>query len=245
MLRGGLQSALLVVSLASAIGAPATRAEAQQVAYAASAFTELDSATQAALIREMDGARTRGLPLRPLEAKVREGQIKRAEPARIRSAVAALIVRLDSARAALGASAKDAELVAAADALSAGADGNALRTLRAAGTGRDLAAPLGALAQLVATGVPSKRAASMVVELLRRNAAPTALLTFGNAVESDVGAGVPAEESAVFRLRAIEASLASGGRTTAASPATSDPGGVYTGSNGSTGQIGAPPRRKP
>jgi len=224
------------------MGATASTAHAQQVAYAANALTELDSATQAALLREVDRARTRGLPVQPLEAKVREGQIKRAEPARIRSAVAALVVRLDSARAALGTSSREAELVAGADALSAGADGSALRTLREAGAGRDLAAPLGALAQLVATGVPSRRATAMILELLRRNAAPTALLTFGNAVETDVGAGVPAEESAVFRLRAIEASLNGGDKLSASTPTTNDPGGVYT---GSSGQPGAPPRRKP
>ena len=44
----------------------------------------------------------------------------------------------------------------------------------------------------------------MIVELLKHGVAPREVLAFGVAVESDVGAGVPAEESAVFRLRAIE-----------------------------------------
>ena len=180
--------------LALALGTTASAARAQQVAYAAGA-TSLDSATQAALRREMSHAQARGLPVEPLEAKVREGQIKRAAPARIRGAVAALAARLDSARSALGAASNVAEIVAGADALAAGADAGALRTLRANGGARDLAAPLGALAQLVASGVAPGRATQMIVELAqaRRGAARGA--AFGIAVESDVGAGVPAERS--------------------------------------------------
>lgn len=194
------------LALLAAIAAAAlpSIAAAQQVAYAAAAVSELDSATQAAVLRELGRAQTRGLPVQPLVAKVREGQIKRAAPERIRIAVAALAARLDSARSALGPRSNAAELVAGADALAAGVDQASLRTVRAASASRDLSAPLGALAQLVASGVPARRATQMIVELLRRDAGPHEMLAFGNAVETDVGAGVPAEESAVFRLRAIE-----------------------------------------
>ena len=177
---------------------------AQQVAHAASAVAELDSVTQAAVVRELAFARTRGLPVQPLVAKVREGQIKRAAPERIRHAVAALATRLDSARAALGTASNAAELIAGADAIAAGVDMATLRLVRAASGPRDVSAPLGALAQLVASGVPLRRATQMIVELVKRDARPSEMLAFGIAVESDVGAGVPAEESAVFRLRAIE-----------------------------------------
>ena len=98
---------------------PAT-GRAQQVAYAASAVAELDSATQAAVLRELGRARSRGLPVQPLVAKVREGQVKRAAPDRIRLAVSALATRLDSARAALGPASSAAEIVAGADAIAAG-----------------------------------------------------------------------------------------------------------------------------
>jgi hypothetical protein len=201
--------ALFVVALALSAWTGAARdAHGQQVAYAAG--TSLDSVTQAALRREMGRAQARGIPLEPLEAKVREGQIKRAAPARIHSAVVALATRLDSARAALGPASNAAELVAGADALAAGADAGALRTLRTTGGARDLAAPLGALAQLVASGVAPRRATQMIVELLKRGVAPREVLAFGVAVESDVGAGVPAEESAVFRLRSIESAVNGG-----------------------------------
>lgn len=197
MRRAVLLAALALCALSS-VGA------AQQVAFAAAAVSELDSATRAAVIRELGRAQTRGLPVQPLVAKVREGQIKRAAPARIRLAVAILAARLDSARSAIGPGSNAAEIVAGADALAAGVDPASLRAVRDASGSRDVSAPLGALAQLVASGVPVRRATHMIVELLKRDAGPHELLAFGNAVETDVGAGVPAEESAVFRLRAIE-----------------------------------------
>ncbi|HEX7979233.1 MAG TPA: hypothetical protein VF461_11560 [Gemmatimonadaceae bacterium] len=235
--------ALFVVALALGASAGAARVVgAQQVAYAAGAAS-LDSVTQAALRREMSRAQERGLPVEPLEAKVREGQIKRAAPARIRSAVTALATRLDSARSALGPMSNAAELVAGADALAAGADVGALRTLRATGGARDLAAPLGALAQLVASGVAPSRATQMVVELLKRGVAPREVLAFGVAVESDVGAGVPAEESAVFRLRAIESAVNGGVSASAVSGAYTDPGMLNLGGKSGTGDAAKPKRR--
>ena len=214
-------------------------AGAQQPVFAASTVSTLDSATQASLTRELGEARARGLPVEPLVAKVREGLLKRARPERIQGAVVVLARRLDSARAALGAGSNSAELVAGADALSAGADVAALRAIRSASGARDVAAPLGALAQLVATGIPSKRAAKMIVDLLARDISPSQVLAFGVAVETDVGAGMPASESALFRMRQIEASIVSGDLATAASPGGDGtipkPPGVRSG----------PPRRRP
>jgi hypothetical protein len=232
-----------VVGLAAAlvISLPA-RGTAQQVAFAANTLSELDSATRAAVTRELGRAQSRGLPVQPLVAKVREGQIKRAAPERIRLAVAALAARLDSARAALGSGSNAAELVAGADALSAGVSQGALREVRAASGARDLAAPLGALAQLVASGVPMRRATAMVVELLRRNAGSNEMLAFGVAVEADVGAGVPAEESALFRLRAIESQGVGSERITVTAP----PGDPLTQVPSSGGGGGSTkPKRRP
>jgi len=237
--------ALFVITLVIVAATGRVRdVRAQQVAYAAGA-SSLDSATQAALRREMSRAEARGLPLEPLQAKVREGQIKRAAPARIRSAVVALATRLDSARAALGPASNAAELVAGADALAAGADAGALRVLRTTGGARDLAAPLGALAQLVASGVAPGRATQMIVELLKRGVAPREVLAFGVAVESDVGAGVPPEESAVFRLRAIESAV--NGGATAATAVDQGGFGQVTGpaSGGPTTGDAARPKRRP
>src|SRR5690348_1784803 len=101
----------VLTALVVAVACPAA-VEAQQVAYAANAVSELDSATQAAVMRELGRARSRGLPVQPLVAKVREGQVKRATPDRIRFAVSALAARLDSARAALGPTSTTPEIVA-------------------------------------------------------------------------------------------------------------------------------------
>jgi len=227
---------LALIATLAALTPPALAA--QQVAYAASAVADLDSATQAAVVRELGRARTRGLPIQPLVAKVREGQIKRAAPERIRVAVAALSVRLDSARSALGPASRDAEIVAGADAIAAGVDQSSLRAVRAASGARDLAAPLGALAQLVASGVGNRRATQMILELLKKDAGPRELLAFGMDVEKDVGAGVPAEESALFRLRAIEAQGIGADRLTVSAPNV-DPSSLGTSGNASA------PKRKP
>jgi hypothetical protein len=203
MSRGMVAQMLMTCALTATLP---VAARAQAPVFAASAPTPLDSTLDAVLGREIELARARGVPAAPLLAKVREGRLKRAPGARIRLAIAALAARLDTARAALGAGATTDELVAGADALSAGASAAALRTVRAAAPNRSIAAPLGALAQLVASGVPPTRAASMIVELLHRNATPAQVLAFGNSVESDAAGGVPAEESAVFRLHGISSS---------------------------------------
>ena len=222
-----------MAALSTALALPSAVA-AQQVAYAATAVAELDSVTQAAVVRELGRARARGLPVQPLVAKVREAQVKRAAPARIRIAVAALAARLDSARSALGPTSNVAEIVAGADAIAAGADPASLRAVRAASGARDLSAPLGALAQLVASGVNTRRATQMIVELLRKDAGPRELLAFGIAVETDVGAGVPAEESAVFRLRAIETQGIGTDRLTVTAPDGYPLTQPATGSSGGT-----------
>lgn len=183
------------------------RVSAQQVAYAAGLNPELDSTTQAAVTREFAHARERNLPLEPLVAKVREGVLKSAKGGQIRVAVARLAVRLDSARAALGSNSTLDELVAGAEALSAGAGAASLRELRAAAPGHAIAAPLGTLAQLVLSGVQPRRAVDMIVELLRRNATTTQLATLGNLVEGDVASGLRPDESASIRMRGIEGSL--------------------------------------
>ncbi|MES2180431.1 MAG: hypothetical protein V4550_21445 [Gemmatimonadota bacterium] len=179
---------------------------AQQVAYAATLGPELDSATQAQLTREFARARERGLPVEPLAAKVREGRLKNARGALIHVAVMKLAERLATARMALGAESTTDELIAAADALSFGADESSLRTVRAATT-RSIAAPLGTLAQLVASGVAPRKAAEMIVTLMKRNATPAQLLALGNLVEVDVAAGLRANDAAIIRMRGIEGSL--------------------------------------
>ncbi|MEO8336129.1 MAG: hypothetical protein ABI664_14215 [bacterium] len=193
-------------------------AAAQNVAFASNVSGELDSASAAAVVREIARAKERGLPVEPLMAKVREGRLKRAAGPRIRTAVVKLAERLDSARAALGGQSSVEELVAGADAIAAGASEASLRALRSATT-KPIAAPIGTLAQLVASGVAPQRATEMIVTLLRKNASPAVVLALGNLVEADVASGLRAEESAIFRLRGIEGSLGFTGDALTNSPA--------------------------
>src|SRR5688500_9553042 len=80
----------------------------------------VDARTRAAVERIIDSARVAGLPAEPLIDKTLEGAMKGAESSRIIGAVSALSKRLGAARMALGTSTGDAELVAAAGALSVG-----------------------------------------------------------------------------------------------------------------------------
>ena len=198
----GLRTALIA---ALVVLAPPAALHAQELAYGAS-LTDLDSATQVLLGKEISLARARGLPVEPLIAKVREGRLKRAPSARIRVAVERLSERLGTAREALGANSTPEELTAGADAIAAGAQASSLRAVRAA-TSHIVTAPVGALAQLLASGVTETKAMEMVLSLLRRNAAPAVLVALGNQVEADVSTGLSPSASAAFRLRAIENQL--------------------------------------
>ena len=219
------------------VSTPRASLQAQDVAYAAS-LSELDSATQVALGTEMARARARGLPVDPLIAKVREGRLKRAPAARIRAAVERLSERLSVARDALGAMSSSEEVIAGADAIAAGAQPATLRAVRAATT-QSVTASIGALAQLLASGVSETKAMDMVLSLLRRHAPPAALIALGNQVETDVATGLSASASAAFRLRAIETQLSD---ATAASAVFGNFGDATA--VGSTPPSGAP-RRKP
>ena len=215
----------MVACLLPCIATP--RAGAQQVAYAASPGAMLDSATLAAVTREMSRARLIGIPVEPLVAKVREGRLKRAPGPRIQAAVEHLVERLTAARTALGAESSAEEVIAGADAIAAGADGASLRALRAATT-KAIAGPIGTLAQLIASGVEQRKAVEMIIALLRRNAAPAQVLALGNMVEADVASGLQANEAAAFRLRGIEGSLGlTSGNATVASPVVG--GGLQSG----------------
>lgn len=226
-----LRRSRLALSVIIALGAiPSSALPAQSRA----SLVTLDSASDAGILRELEHASARGIPAEPLLAKVREGRLKRAGASRISGAVAALATRLDSARAALGGRATLEELSAGADALAAGATPAALRALRDAAPARPIGPSLGALAQLVASGVAARRAVEMITELLRRNVAAARVIAFGNAVESDAAAGVPAEESATFRLHTISQPAATN-TVTSASP--SDPASI--------GGVTAAPRAAP
>ena len=127
----------------------------------------LDTATATRVQRVVDSARSAGLPTEPLVQKALEGGTLGASGERIVAAVEALHGQLGRARDALGESASDAELTAAAGALRAGLPPGALRRLQSLRSGRPLVVPIAVLTDLVAEGVPAEQATRSVLDLAR------------------------------------------------------------------------------
>jgi hypothetical protein len=188
----------------------------------------LDSVTNAVVMRSVDSARTRGLPVEPLVDKALEGATKRAAGPRIQAAVSALLRRLEMARDALAPNPSPRDIAAGADALAYGATREALATMRAIRPNESIAVPLGVLTQLVASGVSVSRATRTVAELLRRGARDEQLIALNDDVRSYVAGGASAEAALDVRTRGLTAVLPPGGGSTAVGDAA--PRGASTAS---------------
>lgn len=179
-----------------------------------------DRDASAELAKIVSAARDAGLPVDPILGKVRYGVVVVHAPAdRIVAAARALASRLEVARTALAPRPMPADITNGADALGYGATPDALRAVRAASRDQSVATPLGVLAQLVASGVPAKRAAEIVTALIKRGASGPQLVALGTDVNADVASGAQALAALDTRLRGLTAVLAP-----AAGSATSDPG---------------------
>jgi hypothetical protein len=117
-----------------------------------------------------DSARSAGLPHEPLILKALEGASKGADSSRIVTAVRALVGRLEEAARALGPSATEAELVAGAAALRAGARADRLSSLKSLRPRERLTVPLSVLADLLAAGIAPERAWTSVRDMATRGA---------------------------------------------------------------------------
>jgi hypothetical protein len=168
---------------------------------------KLDGETQAVVLRTLDSARTRGLPMEPLVDKALEGATKRAAGPRIQAAVSTLLGRLEAARDALAPNPTPRDITAGADALAYGATRDALKAMRAIRPNESVAVPLGVLTQLVASGVPVGRATRVVADLLRRGARDEQLIALNEDVRSYVAAGASPEVALDVRTRGLNAVL--------------------------------------
>jgi len=177
----------------------------------------------------IDSARAVGLPTEPLVDRALEGASKRAPDALIAAAIRRLAGDLGRARAALGPGTPQPELVAAADALRAGASPEVLVRLREALGDRHLAVPLGVTADLTARGVPADTAAGIVIALAR-SVSDGQLLALQRNVERDIALGAAP-------LAAAGGLLSAGADTQAA--------GLEIQSAGSTPPPRSTPPRKP
>ena len=163
----------------------------------------LDAETAARVQQVVDEAVSRGLPAGPLISKALEGAAKRAPAERILAAVRAQAAALVEARAALGDSSSEPEIVAGAGALLAGVPRDSLTRLRAARVGQPLVVPLVVLADLVTRRVPTVAAAAAVLSASRAGAHDADLLRMRERVERDIAAGVSPASAAMLRARAI------------------------------------------
>ena len=194
---------LAVVALPATLGA--------QDARSARLDGKLDGETRAVVLRTLDSARTRGLPVEPLVDKALEGATKRATGPRIQAAVEMLMQRLKAAREALAPNPGPRDIAAGADALAYGATREALVAMRAIRPNESIAVPLGVLTQLVASGVPVARATRVVADLLRRGARDEQLIALNNDVRTFVAAGVSPQAALDVRMRGLNAVLPPGG----------------------------------
>ncbi len=189
----------------------------------------LDSAASAQIGTIVDGAHAIGLPTERIVAKVQRGLFVHAPAPKIVAAARAVADRLAVARTALAPAPSPADIEAGEDALSLGVNEAALKAIREASPNQSVAVPLGVLAQLVTSGVPTKRATDMVTQLIRRGATSEQLVALGRDVDFDVERGAKADASLDARMHGLTAVLAPGtgfgANAAATAPSSTQPTG--------------------
>ncbi len=163
----------------------------------------LDARTRDAVVAYIDSARAEGIPSEPLVQKALEGASKHADGPRILTAVRMLARELGDARASLGPSSSEAEVIAGASALHAGIAPAALSRMRASRARGSLTVALAVLTDLVARGVPGDTATTVISALAGAGAQDAELLRFQQGVERDIAQG--ATPAAALGVRAQSA----------------------------------------
>jgi hypothetical protein len=148
----------------------------------------LPAAALAGVTAVLDSAQSVGLPLEPLVDRALEGASKSAAADRIVLAVGRYAHELGVARDALGAGATEAEVIAGASAIRAGARPADLHDLRARRGGQSVTVAAGMMADLMVLGVPSETAVGIVLTAADR-VDDRALLAFRESVERDIELG--------------------------------------------------------
>lgn len=197
------------------------RSEAQDTRLA-----RLDSKVQARVGALLDSARTLGIPTEPVVDKALEGAAKRAPNERIINVVRSRFNELVAARAALGGGAMDPEIIAAADALHAGASAQVITALRVQRPNVPLTIPLAVLADLIARGVPPDTASTAVLALAKTPSTDAQFAALRDEVERDIAKGVPPAIAPSARTRGLPPGARVPAAATTAGPAT---GGLESG----------------
>jgi hypothetical protein len=181
-----------------ALALVAGRLEAQD-----SRLSRLDRRVQKEVTTLVDSARSLGIPTEPVVDKALEGAAKRAPNDRIINVVRSRFGELVAARGALGSGALDAEVIAAADALHAGASAQVITALRTRRPNVPLTIPLAVLADLIARGVPADTASSAVLALATKPATDAEFANLRDDVERDIAKGVPPAITTTVRTRGV------------------------------------------
>lgn len=193
-----------------------------------SRLSRLDRRVETEVSALVDSARRLGIPTEPVVDKALEGAAKRAPNDRIINVVRSRFGELVAARGALGSGALDAEIIAAADALHAGASAQVITALRTQRPNAPLTIPLAVLADLIARGVPADTASSAILALATKPATDAEFASLRDDVERDIAKGVPPAITTVVRTRGVPP----GARIPIATDAPSPPGvGTTSGSS--------------
>lgn len=199
---------------ALALALTAMRVDAQDARLA-----RLDRQLQAEIGALVDSARLLGIPTEPVVDKALEGAAKRAPNKRILVVVRSRFHDLVAGRSALGNVASEAEIIAAADALHAGASAEVISTLRSQRPMVPLTIPLAVLADLISRGVPADTAAAAVIALATTPATDAEFAVLRDDIESDIAKGAPPAIAALVRTRGLPPGIPV---PRAASPATGE-----------------------
>lgn len=163
-----------------------------------------DRDAAAKLQQIVDDARSHGLPVEQIVAKVRYASLVAHAPApKILSVAEAVAQRLETARDALAPRATGNEIDAGADAISVGVTVPALKALRVASPNKPVTVGIGVLTQLVASRVPVEKATRIVTDLIRRGASSEQLVALGNSVTQDVAVGRKADAALEVRANGL------------------------------------------
>jgi hypothetical protein len=178
-----------------------------------------DVKARQAVEREIALAEAKGLPVQPLVSKAMEGVAKQATGERIRVAVASQAKRLEQARTLLAPSPSVAELVSGADALAVGVPPAMLKQIRATWPrSQSVVMPLDVLTELVARGIPAKRALDQLTTLMVAGASPAQIAGLGASVQADVASGLAPDAALEVRARGVMSLLPSPAAQAALAP---------------------------
>lgn len=151
----------------------------------------------------LDSARLAGLPTQPLESKALEGLSKRQDDRRILFAVRTVFRSLREARSALGPTANEGELAAAASALRVGVTNAELSQLARTRKGKQITVPLVVLVDLVSRGVPRDTASQTIFQLWQRGVGDDDFYGLWRGVERDIVSGADPGVALLNRAREI------------------------------------------